>query len=50
MENLSPEKIAKDLKNIVINLEKLKKYSPSEKLNKWLDYLRHNNKNDLYHK
>ena len=42
MEDLSPELIAKDLKNIVINLEKLKKYEGALKLKKWL--------NTLYHK
>ena len=47
MKDLSPEKIAKDLKNIVINLEKLKVYSPEEKLKKQLRCK--DKKSKLYH-
>ena len=50
MNNLSPEKIAKDLHKIVINLEKMKTYTAAEKVKKWLDFLSKNKQKDLYHK
>ena len=50
MNNLSPEKIAKDLHKIVINLEKMKTYTAAEKVKKWLDFLSKDKQKDLYHK
>ena len=49
MNDLNPEKIAKDLRKIVTKLEELKKITESKKIENFLDCIAKKHYKNLYH-